>query len=123
MNKTTNNNVETSPESNEAFYTRQDYMGNKCTHDEYYGQFGIHMLKDVENCIGYKTIIHSTDKHFNNIPLRRFDNMQGIVVIRVGRLIGKANGNGCISLSDCVCTVKAACHMIRDEYLNRLIAR
>ena len=33
-------------------YTRKQYMDNEVSHEEYYAQFGIHLIKLVENSIG-----------------------------------------------------------------------
>ena len=49
-------------------YTRKQYMDNEVSHAEYYAQFGIHLIKLVENRIGKKRILESSDPHFNDIP-------------------------------------------------------
>jgi hypothetical protein len=56
-----------------AMWTRQQYMNKECTHQEYYlpiaQECGISL---VESLIAFK-ILHSTDPHFNDIPLKEWD--------------------------------------------------
>lgn len=55
-------------------FTRSDYMNNKCSHREYYGQFVTpYVLQLVANSIGLDKIKASKDPHFNDIPLQEWD--------------------------------------------------
>lgn len=57
-------------------FTRKDYLDKKCNHRQYYTQFvddGVR--KRVLNQIGKDRLIHSTDEHFNDIPLYQWDNI------------------------------------------------
>lgn len=98
-------------------YTRKQYMSNPqpCTHQEYYQQFVTPALRGmVADFIGKERILASTDENLNDIPLKKWDALSTMVTLQVGHLIGAAN-NGGISLSDCVCTAKAAARMIQQE--------
>lgn len=95
--------------------TRKQYVNNECTHDEYYAQFGKHLVELVSNTIGKERIENSNDPHFNDISLNRWDNLAGAVRMKCGKSIGEANGNGGVSLSDCVCSAKSAAKIIRDN--------
>jgi hypothetical protein len=93
-------------------YTRKDYMSNKVSHHEYYSQFAtdaVQML--VKNQIGLNRLLASNDPHLNNIPLSKWDAMHGIIISYSGAMIAKANGGG-VSLSDTVCTAKAAARIL-----------
>lgn len=95
-------------------YTRTQYMQKQCTHDEYYGQFapGVCHMFDARM---RERIAASTDPHLNDIPLATWDRLAGVISNHVLVLIGEANGNGGISLSDRVCTLKAAAKLIKQE--------
>jgi hypothetical protein len=55
-------------------YTRQEYLEQKCSHRQYYGQFVTQqVLSTVMARIGSSVIVKSKDPHFNNIPLSRWD--------------------------------------------------
>lgn len=95
-------------------YTHKDYMAKKCSHDEYYGQFGKHLISLVSRTIGVDKIKASTDPHFNDIPLQQWDNLAPAVHLTVGRMLSEANGSGGISLADCVCAAKAAAKIIKE---------
>ena len=59
-------------------FTRQDYLNNNCTHQEYYNQFvNDDIKKIVLNHFGYNKIkkSYSEDKNLNNIPLQSWDNL------------------------------------------------
>ena len=96
-------------------YTRKQYLNKECSFNEYYEQFGQHLTHDVEAFIGKDKIINSTDSSFNDIPLKEWDQLAPIVRITVGRAIAEANGTGGISLSDCVCSAKAAARLIKER--------
>lgn len=53
-------------------FTRSDYLDNKCSHSEYYGQFVNQLIKDsLVLRFGEEKLIDSykEDENFNNIPL------------------------------------------------------
>lgn len=97
-------------------YTRKDYMAHKCTHDEYYSQFVDDSILDlVSSYIGRRAITKSTDPHFNNIELSRWDNLHLPILLHCGALLARGNSSGGVSLSDTVCVAKAAARMIKLE--------
>jgi len=56
-------------------FTRSDYLENKCTHAEYYGQFVTQLIKDgLIVRFGEEWLIsaYKFDQHFNNIPLNNW---------------------------------------------------
>lgn len=96
---------------------RKQYVNNECTHGEYYRQFVTDsVLRLVQKGIGEEKVKASTDEHFNDIPLQKWDSMD----LQIGSLVGQAlsdsnkstGGNG-VSLSDTVCVAKAAARLIR----------
>ena len=98
-------------------YTRKDYMQGKCTHREYYGQFvNVPVKNVVSDCIGENIILHSTDPHLNDIPLKRWDNLNDVIRSMCGSSLAKANGTGGVSLSDTVCVAKEAAKQIQESH-------
>jgi len=54
--------------------TREQYLDGKCTHREYYAQFVSERTKSsVLSAIGLDSLLASTDKHLNDIPLKTWD--------------------------------------------------
>jgi hypothetical protein len=105
-------------------HSRKDYMSKKVTHQEYYGQFVSDSVKNiVQGSIGVDRITNSKDPHFNDIPLKEWDCLASSIRHSVGRLIADANGTNGISLSDCVCTAKAAARIIQTEALKNVPLR
>lgn len=96
-------------------YTRKQYMNKEVSHSEYYGQWGEKLTGIVGKCIGVDVIEHSTDPHFNDVPLYKWDRLAQMIRQCVGRDIAKANGTGGVSLSDCVCAAKSAASIIRGD--------
>ena len=97
-------------------YTRKQYMDNEVSHAEYYAQFGIHLIKLVENRIGKKRILKSNDPYFNDIPLAEWDMLESSVRRLVGGMLREYNGpKAGVSLSDCVCAAKSAARIIKSE--------
>lgn len=103
-------------------YSREDYMAKRCTHREYYGQFVTPAIKQmVISRFGIPTLLRSTDKHLNDIPLHQWDALAGCRM-RGSELIGTPTPrieDG--SLSSTVCTFKEAAKQIIEEEkeLNR----
>ena len=54
--------------------TRKEYMDGDVTHDQYYNQFVTQDIMDtILVSIGVHSILESTDPHFNDIDLKRWD--------------------------------------------------
>lgn len=56
-------------------FTRSDYLENKCSHSEYYGQFVTQLIKDslvVRFTEEGLIEAYKQDEHFNNIPLNKW---------------------------------------------------
>lgn len=86
--------------------TREEYMNavdKAAAHRQYYGQFVSDTVRQVvASRIGRAAILASTDPHFNDIPLKRWDDLYP-VLHRAGW-----------SLSDVVCTAKEAARQIKE---------
>ena len=91
--------------------TRTDRLNNKVSHDEYYAQFVTDsVINRVVDSIGIKAILASTDEHFNNIKLQRWDRT-GVIDHTVSLLLKEA-GEG-VSLATNVCIAKQAAQQIK----------
>lgn len=97
-----------------SIITRKQYLNGEVSHHDYYAQFGKHLVSLVGSRFGIDRIKASTDPHFNDIPLNKWDNLAITVRMTVGRMLAEANGGG-VSLSDCVCSAKAAAQIIRED--------
>jgi hypothetical protein len=92
-------------------FTRKQYMNNECTHEQYYAQFATpEVVSQVKSQIGEAAIKASTDPHFNDIPLRKWDNL-GISVYKSDM---EAAGDY-LTLAGKVCIAKAAARIIKDQ--------
>lgn len=102
---------------------RQEYLASKDTnaHREYYAQFvDEYVMRFVDRSIGHNAIMNSTDPHFNDILLVKWDRLE--TAIR-GFCIGKMTEiNGVysnrmvgFSLSDTVCIAKEAAKQIKEK--------
>ncbi|AXH72677.1 MAG: hypothetical protein [Caudoviricetes sp.] len=97
-------------------FTKDQYMKHECTHEEFYGQFVTpHYISVVKSSIGIDNILKSTDEHFNDIPLKKWD-----MIARYGMDMKmdynkiKSTG-GVYSLSTFVCILKQAARVIKCE--------
>ena len=100
-------------------YTREDYMNNRVTHKEYYGQFVTEGLKNVvARRMGVDAIHASKDEHMNDIALFRWDNMDRLIPQDVIREIQRASGTKAYSLSDIVCVAKEAARQMKHKKPN-----
>lgn len=100
-------------------YRREEYMHNKCTHEEYYGQFITEGLKNcVARHIGMDAINKSTDPHFNDIRLESWDTCP--IPSEVLRTIVKSSELGGYSLSDRVCVAKECARVLKIDSLSVL---
>ena len=98
--------------------TRKQYMAGEATHQEYYDPFVTEaVVASVKNRFG-KALLTSRDPYFNDIPLTQWDQIAMQLRPVLDRRISEANGSGGVSLSDLVCTVKAAARRIKiqEEY-------
>lgn len=89
---------------------REDYMRNPTpeAHRAYYGQFTTPAIQAmIADYIGIEKLRASTDPHFNDIPLARWDSLQSFILRTAGRKIATTQSGG-VSLSDCVCVAKEA---------------
>lgn len=88
-------------------------MNNFVSHHDYYLQFVNDSVKNlVINCIGLERIKKSIDPHFNDIPLKLWDNLECSIRNIVGDSIRKLNNS--VSLSDCICVAKTAAKLIKN---------
>ena len=93
-------------------YTRKDYMTDKCTHAEYYGQLVTQGMKDHIVRAIPQALAKSTDPVFNDIPLSTWD--------RLGMVYGlrdefKALGDFKTS-AGMVCVLKEAARQVKEEF-------
>ena len=99
--------------------TRKEYMSTPAeyaahAHRSYYGQFVTPGVRSfVAQCIGTKNIKESTDPHFNDTPLRLWDDLHSSIGAMCGRAICAASTGG-YSLSDTVCIAKEAARQIKE---------
>lgn len=110
-------------------FTRKDYMNKACTHREYYGQFvNDGVIRLVLHRIGRKAILGSTDPHFNDIPLHRWDALCGFdgrpysggtftggAVYPLVAAKFKELGQH-VSPSDLLCVLKEAARQIKEDH-------
>ena len=90
--------------------TRKDYMENRITHLEYYGNVariaGIRFSEEfLTRC---DKALTAGDEHLNTIPLSTWDMMGAAWRVRIASALKQVNNTGGVSLSDLVCTLKSA---------------
>jgi hypothetical protein len=97
-------------------YTRKDYIANKVSHEEYYGQFVDAFVKDkVLRFIGKERIMASIDPHFNDIPLHKWD---AVFCVCPSDIIAKLELHGdSVSMAGLVCIAKEGARQIKGETL------
>lgn len=84
---------------------RIQYIQGEATHQEYYDQFVSQAtINYVVSRIGSETLLASTDKHFNDIPLARWDNLTSHLPLAI---TFKAAGDW-PTLAGLICVAKAA---------------
>lgn len=112
-------------------FTRKQYIAKECTYREYYGQFVTDEIKqEVLKTFSREQLIQSIkdDEHFNNLPIRKWDNILTPGAINVpidgsqcNRYLRKAlneklrEAESGISFADCVCVCKEAARQIVEE--------
>ena len=99
--------------------TRKEYMSDSAAlHQKYYFQFANKVtIGQVLNSIGKDRIRNSNDKHFNDIPLKEWDDLSNYAIFNT-RLFREINGQ--ISLADKMCCLKSVAAHIRDNSKNQL---
>lgn len=115
--------------------TRKQYMahprtneqGEYCNtiaaqvHNEYYAQFATKNVVDyVRQAIGTDAIMASNDPHFNDIPLRKWDNLHAAISALTTKLRHEAGDVSCLAFS--VCVAKRAAEKIKEEELAKQAA-
>ena len=98
------------PETGGKTMTRKDYMENRITHLEYYGNVariaGIRFSEEfLTRC---DKALTAGDEHLNTIPLSTWDMMGAAWRVRIASALKQVNNTGGVSLSDLVCTLKSA---------------
>ncbi len=93
-------------------YTRKQYLNKECTHREYYGQFVNAGTKArVLSGIGLEALKKSTDPHFNDIPLHKWDRL----VPKCPGSAGFAKAGDYYTLADGVSLLKEAARQILED--------
>ena len=98
--------------------TRKEYLelsGTVAFH-QYYSQFVTpYVMEVVRTYIGEDIIRTSKDVHFNDIPLELWDKLVPLVRHSVSVRNEEINGTRVVSICECVCTLKTAAHIIRNN--------
>lgn len=92
-------------------FTRKDYMSDKCTHEEYYGQLVTQGMKEHVARAIPQGLARSTDPHFNDIPLATWDRLGTVYNLttefeELGDFRSKAG---------IVCVLKEAARQVKEE--------
>ena len=92
-------------------FTRKDYMSDKCTHEEYYGQLVTQGMRDHIVRAIPQALAKSTDPHLNDIPLSTWDRLGMVYGLRsefeeLGDFRSKAG---------IVCVLKEAARQVKEE--------
>ena len=102
--------------------TRKEYLdlsrlgnGIEAFH-QYYSQFVTpYVTEVVRTYIGEDIIRASKDVHFNDIPLKLWDELIPCVRHDISVRNEEINGTRAVSICECVCTLKTAAHIIRNN--------
>lgn len=92
-------------------FTRKDYMTDKCTHAEYYGQLVTQGMKDHITRAIPQSLARSTDPHFNDISLATWDRI-GSMYHGLGPEFKKLGDF--MSSAGLVCVLKEAARQVKD---------
>lgn len=103
---------------------RADYMAGKVTHRQYYAQFVTpYVTQAVLRAIGRDTIIKSTNEHFNDIQLYRWDAIIGwsdfgrvpvALNLGCGKMLRECGDS--VSASTLICIMKEAAQQIKEAH-------
>lgn len=108
-------------------YTRKQYMNDKVSHEDYYGQFVTHgLVALVKQAFLSSPYWKSTDDfHLNDcgISIKKWEQLGAMIPSPTVKKICEANsstsgGRLAISISDRVCTLKAAGRIAQQEIMN-----
>ena len=92
-------------------YTRKDYMTNKCTHEEYYGQLVTQGMKNHVVRAIPQALAKSTDPVFNDIPLSTWDRLGMVYNLRDEfKALGDIK-----SAAGMVCVLKEAARQVKED--------
>ena len=102
-------------------YSRKDYFDGKANpyaaHRRYYGQFVTQRERDlVQDYIGIDILLGSTDPHFNDIRLAKWDALHRAVHASTWQAMRAAGDNGPVSLSNSVCLFKEAARQVIEAH-------
>lgn len=113
-------------------WTRKQYMNHECTHDQYYSSVLNSLGKGRVDyvllmLIPRQQLLASTDEHFNDIPLSKWDAGHEAItrLVRWDMMEQTWNGEppprGTVywSLSDSVCVLKQAAKEFVESYHDR----
>lgn len=103
--------------------TRKEYLdlsrlgnGIEAFH-QYYNQFVTpYVTEVVRTYIGEDIIRASKDMYFNDIPLKLWDELIPCVRHDISVRNEDINGTRCVSMCECVCTMKTAAYIIRNSF-------
>lgn len=91
-------------------FTRQQFNDSKCSFREYFSQFVNDCnIQIVKKYIGVEAIEKSTDEHFNDIPLKKWDSLP------IAQVCDKLKrGGDYLTLADKVCIMKECARQIKE---------
>lgn len=96
-----------------AVITRQQYMNKEASHQEYYGQFVSGELKRQVQARFGSRLCTSTDPHFNDIPLKEWDNFWSRVPAPIASKMREAGDFP--TLAGSVCILKEAARQVVES--------
>lgn len=115
-------NITNSINSVSVRFTRNDYMSNRCSHAEYYGQFDSPAVRNaILRVIPMSDLMASRDPYMNDIKLSRWDSIR--LDRETLRNLTIANGHPTgtslvYSKSDIVCLTKTIASRMVSEINN-----
>lgn len=95
-------------------YTRQDYLGRKCTHRQYYAQFvgaRERQLVSFRFGVDYLKAALVKDEHLNVIPLSSWDRLS----LQVDRHADMRAAGDYQTLASAVCILKEAARQVCEQ--------
>ncbi len=92
--------------------TRKDYLEGRATHSEYYGQFVSERHFAVLN-LEHEKIKNSTDKHFNDIPLKFWQELALRASTYTTTKMIEAGDY--LTLAGAVCIIKEAARQLKEK--------
>lgn len=99
-------------------FTYENYQKKECTHEEFYSQFVNSKLMDlVVRKIGADAILNSASKHFNDIPLEKWQILNPLIRYCVYTEDIRSTHISW-SVSDSVCVAKMAALLYKQSCQN-----